>query len=342
MTNQNIQAHAQAVAELEGTGNYRVLRRFMPVDVYKETVTPEEEAKAKHVCVIDTETTGLDPQTDKILEIGYLLATFNPATGEIYRVIRRYDGFEDPGEPISPEITKLTGIRDEDVKGKAFDEQRILDDIGSADIVLAQNAPFDRNFLERRMPAFAHKWWACTQREAPWQSMGVGSSKLEFLAYAVGGIFYEAHRALTDAEVLLHLLTFPAHDGRKVLAHVLESSRKTSHRIWAIGSPFDKKDYLKKRKYQWNDGSDPLKPIKAWYKDGLHDMTAELDDLAVNVYGRPATVIVDRITGRERFTERFAERSELAIPLADASTPATPPLVLPATPPAGVAENPLA
>lgn len=317
---------AQAIALLEKSGNFRLLRRFVPADACVEAASPEDEALARTVAVIDTETMGLDPKEDRILEIGYVLARFNPITGDIYRIVGRYNGLEDPGIPIPEHITTITGIRDEDVAGKTFDEPRILADIAEADIVIAHNSPFDRAFLERRFPAFAQKWWACSLREGPWAQMGVPSSKLEFLAYAVGGVFYDAHRALVDAEILLHLLTLPAHDGRKILAHILDASRKPTYRIWAVGAPIEKKHYLKKRNgYQWSDGTEPERPIKAWFKDGVLDLEGELEDLAVHVYAGPASVIVDRISGRERYTDRYTERSEMAIKFATPACPAIEP-----------------
>lgn len=264
--------------------------------------------------VVDTETTGLDSTTGKIIDLGYVLAEFNPKTGLVHRIIERYSGFEDPGFPIPPEITELTGIHDEDVAGQRLDDAKVEAAIARASIVIAHNAPFDRSFLEHRFPSFQSKWWACSQREAPWSELNTGSAKLEWLAYKLGGVFYSAHRALIDAEVLLFLLTKDGLNERTILSHILESSGRRTYCVWAEGAPFEMKDVLKKDKgYAWSDGSAPEKPIKAWYRTGVVDLETELSMLGKDIYGRPALVTVDVLTGRERYTSRYQARERMKV-----------------------------
>lgn len=299
--------------QLEATGNYMVLRRFVSSDCYSplDGVDPTPLPLAM---VVDTETTGLDSTTGKIIDLGYVLAEFNPKTGLVHRIIERYSGFEDPGFPIPPEITELTGIHDEDVAGQRLDDAKVEAAIARASIVIAHNAPFDRSFLEHRFPSFQSKWWACSQREAPWSELNTGSAKLEWLAYKLGGVFYGAHRALIDAEVLLFLLTKDGLNERTILSHILESSGRRTYCVWAEGAPFEMKDVLKKDKgYAWSDGSAPEKPIKAWYRTGVVDLETELSMLGKDIYGRPALVTVDVLTGRERYTSRYQARERMKV-----------------------------
>jgi DNA polymerase III subunit epsilon len=46
-------------------------------------------------------------------------------------------------------------------------------------LVIAHNADFDRRFLERRVPAFATKHWACSRSDIDWKAEGIRSSALE-------------------------------------------------------------------------------------------------------------------------------------------------------------------
>jgi hypothetical protein len=46
-------------------------------------------------------------------------------------------------------------------------------------------------------------------------------------------VFYGAHRALVDAEVLLFLLTRPGPAERPILSHLLERSGRTTYCGWA-------------------------------------------------------------------------------------------------------------
>ena len=315
-------------AALEASGQYRVIRRFMPADTYH--VGPAvDPSRVRAVLVVDVETTGLKKDTDKIIDLGFVLAEFDRSTGRVLRVLERYSGFEDPQVPIPEAITRLTGIRDEDVRGHRLDDARVESAIARADLVVAHNAPFDRGFLELRYPSFKTKWWACSQREAPWAALMTGSTKLEWLAYHLGQVFYDAHRALIDAEVLLFLLAQPGPGARSILSHVLESSGRKTYCVWADNAPFEMKDTLKLEKgYAWNDGSRPDRPIKAWFKEPVIELEAELVMLAAEVFRRPARVTVDVITGRERYTDRFASRDRRDLPVqpepaaADASGPA--------------------
>lgn len=303
------------VDELELTGDFKVLRRFIPPYSYLPPDGSEESLKT--AMVIDTETTGLDKGSDKIIEIGYVLARFLPETGQIYDITGRYNGIQDPGFPLPEKITRITGITDADVKGQSFDRGRILGDIAKANIIVAHNSTFDRGFIEREFSAAADKWWACSVKEAPWEEMLTGSSKLEYLSYKVAGVFYDAHRALADAEVLLHLLTHKAHDGDPILKHILTQSRQNTYCVWAEGAPFDKKELLKvDRGYRWSDGADPASPIKAWFKDGIkgkENLAEEMEYLAAHIYSTPVSITVDEITGRERFTNRYQLRNKVAI-----------------------------
>ncbi len=68
--------------QLEATGDYRVMRRFEPAACYAP-LDGVDPAQLRVVMVIDTETTGLDKETDKIIDLGYVLAEFHPRTGLI-------------------------------------------------------------------------------------------------------------------------------------------------------------------------------------------------------------------------------------------------------------------
>jgi DNA polymerase-3 subunit epsilon len=64
----------------------------------------------KPLAIIDLETTGTDPQSDRIVEIGILKVT--PDSRRCQRVLRL-----NPGIPIPPGATAVHGITDADVAG---------------------------------------------------------------------------------------------------------------------------------------------------------------------------------------------------------------------------------
>jgi DNA polymerase-3 subunit epsilon len=127
----------------------------------------------------------------------------------------------------------------------------------------------------------------------------------------VAGIFYDAHRALTDSEVLLDIMTKQGPDGRPILAHILEKAREPNFTVWAIKSDFETKDALKAAGYRWSDGTVPGRP-KAWYKE-TDDVDAELDFLATKIYSRNQMIEVDMVTPLDRYSTRHTERTQMEV-----------------------------
>jgi DNA polymerase III subunit epsilon len=237
---------------VEAHPDYQVKRRLQPCMHWPET--PQGEVLS--LVVLDTETTGLDANQEKIIELALLRVNVHMATGMPVGPVHVYDGLEDPGKPIPPEVVAITGIRDADVAGKALDEARIAAFMQGVAVVIAHNAGFDRPFVESRLPAFAHLPWACSLADIDWKAMGKSSAKLENLAQSLG-VFYDAHRAEMDCHALLTVLAAPLPTAQAgamptALAHVLHAARNPSYRVSATQAPFEAKDLLKARGYRWN------------------------------------------------------------------------------------------
>ena len=90
----------------------------------------------------DLETTGLDPNTDAIIEIGAVRMR-----GE--EVLEHYSTFADPGHPLSPKTVSLTSITDEMVRGAPKPAQAVADFLAWAGDtpLVAHNAEFDTGFV---------------------------------------------------------------------------------------------------------------------------------------------------------------------------------------------------
>ena len=183
----------QMARSLVESGDYRVTSRLEPQAQYhRADDTPKLVA-----AVVDVETTGTNPDRDRIIELGICLFEYDRQNGWIYKVLGSWEWLEDAGFPIPPEITKITGITDEMVAGHRIDDRAVNNLIDRAVLVIAHNADFDRRFLERRLPAFATKHWACSRSDIDWKAEGVRSSALEFVAYSLG-FFHDGHRAGSD------------------------------------------------------------------------------------------------------------------------------------------------
>jgi len=295
-----------AISALHSTGDYLVLRRL---NLENDPRFTNKSVPGSEIAIcIDTETTGMDYAADKIIEIGIVVFEYDPRNANIIRICDRYSGFEDPRRPLPDEIKEITGITDDMVAGKVFDDDQIAGLAQRASLVIAHNAAFDRKFVEARFPVFVDMPWACTVSQLNWQAERVSSRTLEYLLYKCGGYFINAHRALDDAEGLLGLLLahFPA-SNQPIFSALLRNAAETTSKICAVGAPYDRKDDLKQRGYRWNDGS--RGGCKGWWicvpQDAEKD---ELRYLAAEIYpgGNTNSVEISRIDAFARFSVREA------------------------------------
>lgn len=201
--------------------------------------------------VVDVETTGLDPEHEHIIEFAAadLLYTDD---GRIIGHTATHNWMNDPGDPIPDHITEITGITDEDVEGQRIPDlaEQLLAD---ADLIISHNAAFDWSFCRKRWPdAVDGKVWACSLRQIDWNGWGFPVAKQEMLA-RFHGFFYEGHRASIDVEALVKLLQLrPQEFAPTYLAQILQYARESRYRVLAVGTPFEAKDELKQRGYNWD------------------------------------------------------------------------------------------
>ena len=108
----------QLAVRLEQSGDYRILRRVPVVTRYAD----DDPAALKRLgLIVDIETTGLDPASDRIIELACLPFHFS-SEGVLYDVLPGYAGFEDPGQPLHEEVVRLTGITDDQLRGQKLDD----------------------------------------------------------------------------------------------------------------------------------------------------------------------------------------------------------------------------
>jgi DNA polymerase-3 subunit epsilon len=284
---------------LTASGWYRVARLFQPRARY---ATGDVEPKRRAVFV-DVETTGLDHATDQIIEFAAVPFEYGVTSGAVYEVGEGLSFLEDPGCPIPDEVSTLTGITDEMVRGQRIDEARVTTLIGDAALVIAHNARFDRPFVDRRLSVLAGKPWACSHSGVPWQKHGCTGTKLEYLLYSHCAEFFAAHRALDDCRVGVHVLATPLVTGALPMALLLDSARATTTRIWATGAAFEAKDSMKARGYSFHAGQPGSTRFKVWYRDVPPcDADGECDWLAAAAYGpRKHTYERQTFTATTRF-----------------------------------------
>ncbi len=101
----------------------------------------------------DTETTGLEPERDRIVEIGAIKFDYRG-------IISRFSVLMNPGFPMPKEASNVNGITDDQLKGKPPPEAILPDFLRFIDngIVIAHNAPFDISFVNEELRKAWEKW----------------------------------------------------------------------------------------------------------------------------------------------------------------------------------------
>ncbi len=167
--------------------------------------------------VIDLETTGLNPKTDKIIEIGAVRVRGGVAT-------EQFETLVNPGRKLEERITELTGIHDKELQEAPYIEAvlpKLINFIGE-DILVGHRVLFDFSFIKK----------AAANMNISFEKRGIDTLKLsrrflpelesKKLTSLCGyyGIPIKAHRAVEDAKataVLYEKLAeiFPDEDAYK-------------------------------------------------------------------------------------------------------------------------------
>ncbi len=154
--------------------------------------------------VFDIETTGLKKETDKITEIGAVRVENGVITETFHSMVN-------PEQPISAEITKLTGITDDMVKdAPKIDEvlPKFLEFAGDA-VLVAHNAKFDVGFIAFNAKNF-HREINNTVLDslelARTLFPNLNKHKLNVIAQHLGIKLENHHRATDDATATAEIL----------------------------------------------------------------------------------------------------------------------------------------
>jgi DNA polymerase III epsilon subunit family exonuclease len=203
--------------------------------------------------VVDLETTGLTPSTARICEIGAVRV----------RELELEDEFEtlvNPGVPLGPAISALTGLRDAQLRGQppaAAAVRRFLAFAGDA-VLVAHNARFDLAFLDRETERLTGARLAgpVVDTVGLARRLLVGRTPragLASLSQFFGTATRPCHRALPDAqataEILLRLLGLAQERGARTVADLVDLAaprvRKVyGKRVLAFGAPASPGVYL--------------------------------------------------------------------------------------------------
>lgn len=182
--------------------------------------------------VFDTETTGLLPHKDEIVQLGALRVLGG-------RIVpgEKIDTLVDPGRPIPASATRVHHVTDAMVAGKPdiAEAGRRFHAFAQGSVIVAHNAPFDMAFLRRHRSRMGVDWDNPVLDTVLLSAVLFGASEthtLDALCERLGVTIPERlrHTAMGDAqataEVLIHMLPMLQARGLTTLGAVIAETRR--------------------------------------------------------------------------------------------------------------------
>lgn len=225
--------------------------------------TGEPSATPATLLILDTETSGLDPEADACLEIGAIL--FDVAS----RSVLAQQSFLLPVEANAAEAINripaaVTRLPQPWVEGLHWFQHLVE----AADVLVAHNTAFDRQWFGRGHLPAVERPWLCSMDDIRWPADRQLRSRpsVRDLALAYGVPVWSAHRALTDCIYLAEVFA-RCENLELLLQRGLEPRRLMRARV-----SFEERHRAKEAGFRWND------PIKgAWTRRLSERECTELD-----------------------------------------------------------------
>lgn len=215
--------------------------------------------KEDRLLFIDTETTGLDSEKDRVIEVGAVL--WCTKKKKILDSMNLFVDFPDRPE-ITPFITDLTGIENDDVVEFGVDPEGVFSEVArmaeKASYLVAHNAPFDKGMIDSSFKLLNMDTlttpWIDTQRDIDYPE-AMKSKKLNHLCadYGINPNTF-AHRAFFDVMQMIQL--FEKHDFKKILEdmkHPIVKVRAFTQEPWLDKKEIKDNDIAKQHGFRWEN-----------------------------------------------------------------------------------------
>ncbi len=235
-----------------------------PENFNQETFEPNEENfKIKRICIIDTETTGLDENKDHVIEVGGILFDVQSRSvlSQISFLLPVDTNSAEHINGISASVSNIPQPWEEALKF-------FLNLVDYSDLLIAHNAEFDKKWFGRETLPNLNKKWICSLNDINWSFKKTLKSRpsVTDLALAFGIPVWNLHRALSDCYYLSEVFK-NCHDLEDILLKAMEPK----HIYKAIVS-YEDRLLAKKAGFLWNNHLQG-----AWTKKLSEDELINLD-----------------------------------------------------------------
>ncbi len=244
----------------------------------------DEPTDAKVFTIIDLETTGLIFSEHQIIEIALLSVSYSVSRG-ILSIREEYTALNDPKEPLSEIVKKVTHLTDNDLAAKSIDWHHVLRILEQSEFIVCHNSSFDRKFLEAATPQFIQNKikimpFGCTLKDIDWVQRGCEGSRLKYLEDIATletpdeklyqratlrslnlqlGFEFSGHRALNDCFATLNLIRQAPNNA---LVELVNSIHESKTLVCATNTPYKGSDRIRKHNFFYEKEKNP----QGWYK----------------------------------------------------------------------------
>jgi DNA polymerase-3 subunit epsilon len=205
----------------------------------------------RYAALLDTETSGMNPDIDRTLEVAVQLFDVKHA-----QPVASFSSLiQGPAENAAEQINGIPA----EMLPEAREAERVWAAvkwiIEPAQVIIAHHAEFDRQFC----PDLG-KNWVCSEEDIHWPNSTKGGrgGSLAHLALSLGLGVASAHRAACDVDTLSRILTRIAERGKR-LEPILLHAMRPKVMLHSL-APFEQKDLVKSHGFRWEQDK------KVWWR----------------------------------------------------------------------------
>jgi len=201
-------------------------------------------AAPERIRILDAETTALSPEQGHCIEVGAVLFHV-PTRAVLQQISFLLPAAENPAQAINgipAAVTRLSQPRDEAIA-------LFLAMAASAEVAVAHNAAFDRQWFGHGALPDLNLPWICSMEEMRWPAERhlKATPSVRDLALAYGVPVWAAHRALSDCHYLVHVFKRCSE-----LEGLLLAAREP-RQLYVARLSYAERHHAREAGFRWND-----------------------------------------------------------------------------------------
>ena len=211
--------------------------------ILNSPISNNKRSKLNKVLILDTETTGLDPESHRCIEVGAIL--FDVRTQSVLS----HHSFLLPTENNEAELInkipkEITQLKQPWKEALTYFQAMVL----SSDYVVAHNADFDKKWFGKGFLPHINKRWICSMSDIDWgENLNLSSTpSIRELALSHDVPVWSVHRALADCIYLAEVFK-RCSDLENLLLLALEPKKLVVARV-----SYEDRFLAKQAGFKWN------------------------------------------------------------------------------------------